>query len=106
MSAGQWKYPTSSTDIAHVFILFLRPQITHVAPLSAISLTIMASLPPEASSDLLWVVLGGSHRRKVAPTHHILDSSGEAKNLMVVFSYLGSDIAPSQAISNQIQIQV
>ena len=73
---GRWKYVTSSTDVAHVFILSLRPQITHAAPMCAPALVVTAPLPPEASSDFLWVALGGSHRSKVAPAHHILDSNG------------------------------
>lgn len=73
------------------------------------TLIAVASLLPEASSDWLCVALGGSHRSKVAPMHHVLDSrvevgGGVAKNLMVVFPYLGPDIALSEAINSKIHI--
>lgn len=41
------------------------------------TLIAVASLLPEASSDWLCVALGGSHRSKVAPMHHVLDSRVE-----------------------------
>lgn len=82
---GRWKHQTCSPDIVHVFILFPRPQIVHMGPLSPTSPIAVASSPLEPSSNLLWVVLGGNQRSKMAPTHRVLDSKDEAKNVRVIF---------------------
>lgn len=75
--------------------------MAHTSP----TIPMAVSLPPETSSDLLWVGLGGSQNSKVTPTHHVLDSRDEAKDSRAVISFLDVGIPPSQCIrSNWFQI--
>lgn len=56
-----------------------------MAPLVPLALPAVASPPPEPSSDLLWVDLGGSQSSTVVPAQHVLDSKDKAKNLRWFF---------------------